>query len=289
MPDHFELLHLSHVNAIVDGYDRAVAHCTDNLGMQMNMPIPARPGDDTDACLMSLGNVIFEFFAPRHRAERGQGRLLDLYGDHYIGVEFQIPDDNAARDLCAARGIRIIRDHPGVIFTHPGACCGISWELFIGDFHTTPHGGTSEDEITNPNWTGIHPAAYWRDVHPFGVVGLRRLSVAVRDLDASLETFVSLTGGTIMDRPERPGATAVDLQVGDTVFELLAPSTDGELADWLARYNERIRSTVFAVADLSRVEKALADKGIDLVPGDAPGAFVIPPEQNLNLRFEFTE
>jgi catechol 2,3-dioxygenase-like lactoylglutathione lyase family enzyme len=289
MPDHFELLRLSHVNAIVDGYDRTVAHCTDNLGMQMNMPIPARDGDDTDACLMSLGDVIFEFFAPRHRAERGQGRLLDLYGDHYIGVEFQVPDVDAARDLCASRGIRIIRDHPGVIFTHPGACCGISWELFFGDFHTPPHGGRAGDEVTNELWTAVHGAAYWRDEHPFGVTGLRRLTVAVRDLDAALDTFVSITGGTIIDRPDRPGTNAVDLQVGDTVFELLAPTADGELGDWLTRYGDRLRSTVFEVADLGRVEKALADKGIELVPGDAAGTMAIRPEQNCNLRFEFTE
>jgi hypothetical protein len=38
---------------------------------------------------MTLGGVMFEFFAPK---ERGQGRLLARYGDHYVGIEYHVPD-----------------------------------------------------------------------------------------------------------------------------------------------------------------------------------------------------
>jgi hypothetical protein len=91
-----------------------------------------------------------------------------------------------------------------------------------------------------------------------------------------------------VDRPEA-GATGAQLQVGDAIFELLAPTSDGALADYLARYGERIRSTVFRVADLARVEQHLGDQGFSLVPGDGEGALAITPEQNKHLLFEFTE
>ena len=289
MAAQLQLLRLSHVNALVDGYRRSLDHLGGTLGMQVNMEIPAREGDDTDACLLSLGDVIFELFAPRQRAERGQGRLLALYGGHYLGAEFQVPDLEAARSVCRSRNVRIIRDDGYAFFTYPGACSGISWEIFDGDWHSPPHGGTAGDVVTNPDWTPIHTAAYWRDEHPLGVVGLARLRVAVADLDAALEGFQSLTGAAEIDRPSRPEAKAIDLQVCDTVFELLAPAGDGPLAEWLTRYREGVRSTVFRVHDLDRVERFAADRGFDLVPGDASDAWAFSPEQSLDLRFEFTE
>ena len=74
-PEPLKFIKLNHINAIVDGYQSAVDHFVGRVGLQLNLEIPAE-GDDVDACLASLGPVMFEFFAPRRRAERGQGRLL---------------------------------------------------------------------------------------------------------------------------------------------------------------------------------------------------------------------
>ena len=74
-PARLELRKLNHVNAIVDGYQSAVDHFVDRLGFQFNLRV-AHPDDDVEACLVSLGPVIFELFAPHQRTERGQGRLL---------------------------------------------------------------------------------------------------------------------------------------------------------------------------------------------------------------------
>jgi len=79
------------------------------------------------------------------------------------------------------------------------------------------------------------------------------------------------------------------VQVGTTVWELLEPTGDGPLADYLGRYGQRIRSTVFKAGNLTAVEKHLTAQGFDLIPGDADGVLAINPAQNKNLLFEFTE
>jgi catechol 2,3-dioxygenase-like lactoylglutathione lyase family enzyme len=278
--DHLQLVKINHINAIADGYADTVSHFRDRLGFQVNMEIPDG-GDGTEACLLTLGRVMFEFFCPKERSDKGQGRLLDRYGDQYIGIEYQVPDVAAAREVCSAQGVRIINDNGHVFFTYPGSCLGISFELWNGDWHA-PQGDYFDD---------VRPAEYWRDEHPLGVTGLARLSVAVEDLDDAINTLQALTGAPLLTKVDRPhaGAQGAQLQVGDAVFELLAPTGDGAVADYLARYGPRIRATVFRVADLGRAERHLTDQGFTLVAGDADDALAIPAAQNKHLLFEFTE
>src|SRR5438067_3352133 len=170
---HLELLKLNHVNAIVDGYHSALEHLVERLGFQFNLHV-ANPADGVDACLVSLGPVMFELFAPRHRTERGQGRLLALYGDHYIGAEYQVADMATARAACETVGLRILSDLGHFFFTHPRDCFGISWELWDGDWHAP-----------RPDFSAFVPPlpdAFWRDDHPLGVTGLACLRAAVPDL-----------------------------------------------------------------------------------------------------------
>jgi hypothetical protein len=279
-----ELITMNHLNAIVDGYDATVEHLSTVFDAQMNRPIPGHPDnpDDTDACLITVGDVIFELFAPRRRGERGQGRRLDLFGDHYVGVEFKVPDVAAAREQCAELDVRIINDLDRFFYTYPGSCLGISWELWDGSWR----------EHLGPAGVGpLHPRTYWRDDHPLGLDGLDRVGVAVRDLETAIDRLTVVTGASMLERSGHPRAVATGaaLQVGDTVFELLAPTGEGPVSAHLDRYGEGIRSTVFKVMDLGRVEKHLAEKGIDLVPGDREGTLAVPAEQNHNLLFEFSE
>jgi hypothetical protein len=279
-----ELRALSHLNAIVDGYEDTIDHLSRVFGAQMNIRIPGNPEnpDDTDACLITIGDVIFELFAPRRRGERGQGRLLDRFGDHFIGVEFQVPDVARAREQCPALDVPIISDVGRYFLTHPRACVGISWEIWDGNWY----------KFLGPEGPGpLHPRAYWRDEHPLGLDGCARVSVAAENLDTAVERLIAVVGAREIGRSLRPQAVAMgaELQIGDTVFEVLAPTGSGPISSFIDRYGERIRSTVFKTIDLDRVAKHLGEQGIDLVPGDREGTLAIPPEQNHNLLFEFTE
>lgn len=281
----FHILHMTHLNALVDGYEDSIAHFTEKFGGQVNFRVPGNPEDpdDTDACLITIGYVIFEFFAPRRRTERGQGRLLDRYGDHYLGIEYQVPDVAEARRQCEELDVRIINDRGHMFFTYPGSCLGLSFELWEGNFYETLGEGSAQGPL--------HPLSYWRDEHPLGLEGLKRVSVAVHDLDAACERFSVVMGSAPMNREQRPMAAAIgsEFQVGDTVIELLAPTGPGPVATFLDRYGEHMRSTVFKATDLGKVEKYLSEQGFSVVPGDRENTLAIPPGQNHNLLFEFSE
>jgi hypothetical protein len=266
--------HVNHINAIMDGYSETVEHFRDRVGFTLNREIPDR-GDGTDACLMTLGGMMFEFFCPKDKtAERGQGKLLRTFGDQYIGIEYGVPDVDAARKVCEANDVRIINDWGQVFFTYPGSTFGISFEIWSGDFKEH-----------------AQPETYWHDDHPLALLGFERLTVAVESVEAVVDRIQTLAGVPKVGEVERPqaGARGAQLQVGDIVWEVLEPTGDGPLATYLERYGQRIRSSVFRTADLAKAEAHLRGQGFDLFPGDAEGALAIDPAQNKNLMFEFTE
>jgi catechol 2,3-dioxygenase-like lactoylglutathione lyase family enzyme len=245
MADKWQLIHPNHVNAIVDGYEATIEHFRDRVGFTLDRRIPDS-GDGTDACLMTLGGVMFEFFAPKERGERGQ-------------VE---------------KEIRIINDLGAAFFTYPGNSFGIAFEIYDGDFKDL-----------------AQPAGYWENQQPLGLTGMARLTVAVESVEAATARLNELAYVSDIGPVSRPGAGAkgVQLQVGTAVWEMLEPTGDGALADYLGRYGQRIRSTVFKAGSLAEVDKHLTGQGFDLISGDADGTLAINPAQNKNLLFEFTE
>jgi len=266
------LNHANHINAIVDGYEAAIEHFRDRLGFTLDSRIPDA-GDGTDACLMTLGGQMFEFFAPKERTERGQGRLLAKFDDHYIGIEYDVPDVSQARKVCEEHDVRIINDSGQFFVTYPGSSFGVSFEIWSGDF----------SELAQP-------AGFWRDEHPLALTGLAWLTIAVDSVEAAVARLKELANVRDICEVDRPQAAArgAQLKVGDIVWELLEPTGKGRVADYLERYGPRIRSSVFQTTDLARAERHLLSRSFDLLPGDAEGSFALNPAQNKNLLFEFT-
>jgi Glyoxalase-like domain len=187
MADKWQLIHPNHINAIVDGYEATIEHFRDRVGFTLDRRIPDS-GDGTDACLMTLGGVMFEFFAPKERGERGQGRLLARYGDHYVGIEYHVPDVTGAREFARESGIRIINDLGAAFFTYPGSSFGIAFEIYDGDFKQL-----------------AQPARYRETQHPLGLTGLARLSVAVESVEAAVTRLHELAEVAEIGPVSRPG------------------------------------------------------------------------------------
>lgn len=266
-------LHMNHINAAIDGFDRSVAHFEEVYGAQL---IADMPKDEWHACLVAIGGVIFEFFAPH------DDLLHARFGPHYVGVEYQTTDVSFAREVSAARRVRIIRELGPAFHVHPLDALGVAFEFFDHSFH--------EDPPPMPFLEPLLPADHWRDRHPIGICGLARYSVAVADLDGATAFMQEYVDGKLIYQESRPlvAARATGFQLGNTVVELLAPLGPGPIERHVAR-GEGIRSVVWQVRDLEQARSFFAGRGVDLGPGDADGALAIAPADNCGLLFEFTE
>jgi catechol 2,3-dioxygenase-like lactoylglutathione lyase family enzyme len=274
MPKTLNCIHMNHINAMVEDFDKGVAHLRDLYGAEFNFDLP---GEHWHACLITIGGVMFEIFAP------SEYLLNARFGPHYVGIEYQVPDADEARSEVLERGMRVIRELGVAIHVHPAEAFGVAWEFFGRSFH--------DDPSPVPYVEPLKPSSYWLDEHPLGFTGLKRYSVAVSDLASATKFFEDFLGASVIYEEARPAvaAQAVGLTLGDTVVELLNPTGAGPIERYLARYGDGIRSTVFGVRDLEQVKRYFSERGVTLQPGDGPGALAIAPEDNLGLLFEFSE
>lgn len=266
---------MNHLNAVVETYEQSVSRFEDLYGAQVIMDMPR---EEWHACLIVFGGaVIFELFAPH------DALLHARFGPHYIGVEYQVTDVEAARRAITARGGRVLRELGVAFHAHPAECHGVAWEFYGQSFHAVP----PPVEYLEP----IRPISYWSDEHPVGCVGLKRYSLAVEDLGDARDFLEGVVNGSTLYEEERPhiGARALGVILADTVVELLAPTREGVISRHVARWGDGIRSTVFRVKDLQRACAYFEGKGVGLVPGDAPDTLAIRPEDNCGLLFEFCE
>jgi catechol 2,3-dioxygenase-like lactoylglutathione lyase family enzyme len=274
MPKTLDCQHMNHINAMVEDFEKSVDHLRELYGAQFNLDLP---GDHWHACLITIGGVMFEVFAP------SEYLLNARLGPHYVGIEYQVPDADEARTEVQARGMRVIRELGVAIHVHPAEAFGVAWEFFGRSFHDDP----PPVAYVEP----LKPSDYWRDEHPLGCTGLKRYSVAVSDLESATEFFEDFLGATVIYEQARPAvaARAVGLTLADIVAELISPIGAGPVERYLARYGDGIRSTVFAVRDLDQATRYFAERGVVLHPGDAPDSVAIAPEDNVGLLFEFSE
>ena len=266
---------MNHINAVVDGYDESVARFSDLYGAQVIMDMPR---DEWHACLIVFGGaVIFELFAPH------DDLLHARFGPHYVGVEYQVTDVDAAREAIIARGGRVLRELGVAFHAHPAECHGVAWEFYGDSFHALP----PPVAYLEP----IRPVSYWSEDHPLGSTGLKRYSLAVEDMDAARGFLEGVLNGSLLYQEDRPaiGAQAVGVTLADTVVELLAPTREGLISRHVARWGDGIRSTVFQVKDLEVARTYFKGKGVELVAGDGPDTLAIRPQDNCGILFEFCE
>lgn len=266
-------LHLNHLNIVVEGFEASVERFGELLGARFVADIPQ---DEWHAGLITVGNVLFELFSPR------EFLVAARYGPHYVGVEYQVPDVDAARRVVQDNGIRIVRDIGIAFHTHPADTFGVAFELFHKNFHAQE----------NPTWfEPFRPIEYWRDEHPLGCTGLKRYSVAVADIDAAVAFFQDFFGATVQYEAGRPAANAraVGLTLAESTVEILTPIGPGAVQQHLGRYGDGMRSTVFAVQDLDRARRYFTERGIAPLPGDADDAFALGADDARGVIFEFSE
>lgn len=261
----------SHFNLVLENFDASLAHFRELFGAEMLLDLP-KP--EWHACLIDIGGVIIEIFAP-------PAFLLHArYGPHFLGIEYEA-DMEEVRAAVADHDIRIIRDLRVALHTHPADGFGVDFEFYGGSFHTN-----TPPTLTTPT----RPAAYWRE-HPLGLTGLKGYTLAVSDIDAAERFLQSFLSAERAYEATRAGiaARAIGLQVADATVELLTPLGDGPLQRELQQTGQGIRSAVFRVRSLGQARDYFIARSVPLVPGTAPESFAIAPEANRGVLFEFAE
>ena len=263
---------VSHLNVILEDFDASIKHWTELFDANFMLDLP-RP--EWHACLVEIGGVIFEVFAP------GNFLLNSRHGPHYLGMEYEAKMAQVRKSL-VAHNVRIIRDHDIALHTHPADGLGVAWEFYEGSFH-----GENAANVTRPE----RPIAYWRDEHPLGLMGLKAYTLQVSDMESARQFVETFLGGQVKYDEPRPalGARAVGLQVADGILELLSPTGDGVLRRDMELVGQGIRSAVFHARSLEQSRRYFDGRKVPLIDGSAPGRFAIAPEANRGVLFEFSE
>jgi catechol 2,3-dioxygenase-like lactoylglutathione lyase family enzyme len=263
---------VSHPNLIVEDYDASMAHFRKLFGAELILDLPS---PNWHACLIEIGGVIIELFAPPAFL------LHTRHGPHFLGIEYEA-DMGEVREAVASHGIRIMRDLGVALHTDPADGFGIDFEFYGGSFidNEPPH-------LTQL----LKPIEYWRHEHPLGLDGLKSYTAGVSGIDEAIEFFESFVSAELVYDELRPeiGARAVGLRVADCVAELLTPTGNGMFQRELQRNGEGMRSIVFRVEDASKAKAHFVNLGVNLIPGTAPGSFAIDPSDNRGILFEFAE
>ena len=98
--------------------------------------------------------------------------------------------------------------------------------------------------------------------------GLHHIGIAVDDLEAAIERYVSLFGATVdhRERVEDQGVEAASLHVGGSRVELLAPlGSDTPVGKFLAKRGPGMHHVAFAVDDVAAELERLKADGVELI------------------------
>ena len=272
MAERIHCVEMQHVNLAARDFDASLEHFQRVWGAQFVHDIPA---NEWHAVLLYLGGVLFEMFVPH------QFLLNGRYGPHWVGLEYQVTDLAATRAVLAERDIELIRDIGIAIHTDPQPCFGVAFEFYDHSFFNEPF-----------DWReALKSARYWEHEHPLGLMGLKRYSVAVSDLNAALDFYQEMFGIEVLyeDDSASQSVRKTGVQLANTVVELLTPTGDGPIARHLQRYGDGLRSVVFQVRSLDQAIHHFAGHDITLVLGDSEGALAIPAEHNRGVIMEVTE
>lgn len=101
--------------------------------------------------------------------------------------------------------------------------------------------------------------------------GIHHLGVAVRDLEAALDTYARVLGGTLEHRDTlaEQGVHAAAVRVGSGRVELLAPlGADTPVGRFLERRGEGMHHVAYEVADVRAALDELAAAGAELIDAE---------------------
>ena len=263
-----EILEIDHVNQLIGDADTAREHYERVYGARVAEIYRQRTGP-YDNFLFKLGTMTVEVFSPVDR-EHSFGRQHSRFGNCWQGCLLRVPDLREAIDVCSERRIPVVDVNleRGWAFTDPRTTYFSIQLEDRDDWDKSP----SENDA--------------------GVERLHGFSVAVHDLEAAVAFFrETIAGADVVYEEERAqiGGRAAGVRIAGYVVELQSPVTDGDLAAFLARYRERVRTMTWKVESLDGLARHLAGCDVAVEPGDRAGTLAVRSADNLDVGMQFVE
>lgn len=261
---------VSHTNVVIENLDASIAFLEDVYGGSFMADLP---GANWHACLIEVGGLIIELFEPKNFMLHGR------IGPHYLGIEYEA-DMDEARAAVADHNIRIMRDIGEAFHTDPMTSLGVDYEFYGGTFY-----GEGAAHISG-NFS--KSADHWAS-HPIGYTSRIGYTHAVVDIEAASAFLRSFLNAQPLYDVARAalGARGIGLQIADAICELVSPVADGILLREMMTAGHGIRSTVFAVRDVTATRRYFEGRGLRVIDGTVPGSIAIDPRDNLGILFEF--
>lgn len=116
-----------------------------------------------------------------------------------------------------------------------------------------------------------------------------RMQLAVRDRHVAAQAFASIFDAQPIhdDEVKHLGAKRRIVHAGTSEFELLEPSGDGPVADYLAQWGEGLFAAGFSTKDVSALAQRLTSKGVQYT--EEGGQLFIAPDQTPGLRMVISQ
>jgi 4-hydroxyphenylpyruvate dioxygenase-like putative hemolysin len=111
-----------------------------------------------------------------------------------------------------------------------------------------------------------------------------RVQFAVRDREAAAQTFVEVFDAKVVrdDEVRALGAKRRVVHAGTSEVELLEPSGDGPVAEFVNAWGEGLFAAGFSTNDVQALASRLSSKGVEFI--DEAGQLFIAPDQTPGLR-----
>ena len=222
------------------------------------------PGFHRTAAIYVIGDFVVEPLqpmppSPGHEEPSSWYRYLQRYGERVLNLSLYADDLPGLAARLNENGIRTTDgNNPATVFMHPKDFPGM-----LEFFDPTITGGMA-DPRRGATWS----AAYWRDVHPLGLLHPSHFTVVTRDHRAAAKRYVDALGASVLpEQPARtPQAQSTFVAVGpEAVIELAEPQdADCPLTADLELVGDSICGVTFRVRDLAAARSWIERNGGEL-------------------------
>ncbi len=267
-----QVLEIDHINQLLPDTDQALEFYERVYGGK-DFRTFRKVFGPYDNFVFKLGSMTVEIFTPGD-PEQSFGKQYSRYGANWQAVLWRVPNLEECIETFRSKNIPLV------------------------DIELDPDRRWA---FTDPRATyfsiQLEDRADWdKTIDPAGIGAEKMVgyTAVVKDGEDAARFFTDLIDGAdVVYQEDRPKlhASAIGVKLGESGYtmELLSPTGDGVISDFIDKNKVRIRTATFKVDSLDALSTHFAEHGITLVEGDRTDTLATKPEDNLGVMMQFTE